>query len=193
MDLATARSVVVLGTITAVGLWLWGLQSYTRLASAGARFKRTVPVRSTGPEAVAELVRWGTAEGRTIVERGDRRLRVKLRLFEVDLALLEETAGPRLEVRADLTSLHRRYLVGVGSVVFVIAPALIIGLFAALYFFAAPSDHPGMRGQVFQILQTVHGLWPPLVFSRQYRSVRRQHLDPIPGNLKALIEVAAQG
>jgi len=188
IDTATARMVVCGGAGVGGLIWLLGLKAYGRLTSEPSRFRKRVPVRSAGPDAFAEIVRWGTAEGRQIVDKGDRRITVRIASFLVDLSLFDDVSGPALEIKADLSALKRKYALGMGLVVLVVAPLVIAGLSFFLYTYAAPSNKPGIRGQVFQIFQMIHVLWPPLAFCGQYRNLRTRLLDPLGASLSALID-----
>lgn len=185
-----AQTVVFVGAALAVGIWLLGVRSFALLHSEPGRLRRRLRVRSGGPAAMAEVVRWGTAEGRRVIERGERSVRVSAPPLEVLLSLVDGVSGPVLDIRADLAPMRRRYLLAVGILVFGAAPLVIVGLTALLLLYAVPSPNAAARAQAFQILQCVHVLWPPLLLAWQYRQVRGRLLDPLADNLQALLDLA---
>lgn len=61
-----------------------------------------------------------------------------------------------------------------GARVVVALGALVtLGLYLVLREFALPSENPGVRGQVFQMAQAVHVLWPPFLLAGLARKFRR--------------------
>ena len=58
---------------------------------------------------------------------------------------------------------------------FTLAGAVVVlALFVLLRDFALPSPNPAVRGQVFQMVQAIHVLWPPFLYVGLARSLRRQ-------------------
>jgi hypothetical protein len=56
----------------------------------------------------------------------------------------------------------------------VVVGGLVVGtLWYALREFALPSENPGVRGQVFQMVQAIHLLWPPFLFAGLSLKLRR--------------------
>jgi hypothetical protein len=70
---------------------------------------------------------------------------------------------------------------------FTLAGAVVVlGLFLLLSELALPDPNPAIRGQVFQMVQAIHVLWPPFVFVGLARMLRRQFgadLDRVAHNL----------
>lgn len=190
MDEATAKLIVMVGAVLGAVFWLIGLHAYNRIVADKPQRRTRVPVRSSGPDALAELLRWGTLEGRQVTEQSGRSVSVRDALCDLRLALVDDASGPVLEITADFAGLRRRYVRMLGILVLGVAPLVLAGLVIGLYGYAAPSPNPGHRGQVFQILQCVHVLWPPLVFGHQYRVLRRRLQESVPRNLQALIAAA---
>ncbi len=190
MEQQTAQAVVLCGGSLAVLVWLCGVRSTMRLAADSGKLRTRVPVKSADAAALAVLVHWGTQEGRQVTEQAEDRVVVAHGRARLHLVLARDTAGPTLEVSADLSVWRRRLLQASGIIVFGVAPAVLVGLGAGLYYLAAASPNSGVRWQTVQIVQCVHVLWPPFLLSSVYFRLRRQAVEIIPANLRALIAVA---
>ena len=70
-------------------------------------------------------------------------------------------------------------LLTVGRWVSALALLVIAGLYWALQTYALPSPHAAVRGQVLQMLQAIHVLWPPFLFGVLAIVLRRRLLAEI--------------
>ncbi len=70
-----------------------------------------------------------------------------------------------------------RGLLIVGAVVQVLGLIAIIVGFLLIHTLVIPDPKPAVRGQVFQMIQVVHFLWPPFLFGGLYRFRHRQVRD----------------
>ncbi|MBM4060683.1 MAG: hypothetical protein FJ265_06260 [Planctomycetes bacterium] len=50
---------------------------------------------------------------------------------------------------------------------------VVVGLYFLLHELALPNENPGVRGQVFQMVQAIHLLWPPFLLAGLSRRLRR--------------------
>ena len=76
-------------------------------------------------------------------------------------------------------------LVGGAAVLMLGLIALVVG-FLVMQTYVISSPNPAVRGQVFQMCQVVHFLWPPFLFGGLYRkkfSVVRAGFDTLVHNL----------
>jgi len=60
---------------------------------------------------------------------------------------------------------RRASLLWLARLVVVIGAAVTFGLWYALGTWALPSEHPAARGQVVQMVQAIHALWPPFLLA----------------------------
>lgn len=85
--------------------------------------------------------------------------------------VVAERAGDGARVLWQLTGDVRL----LGARLVVVAGAVwIVALYLVLRTYALPSEHGGARGQVFQMVQAVHLLWPPFVLAGVARMLRRR-------------------
>ncbi len=57
--------------------------------------------------------------------------------------------------------------------------AAIVALHYVVHEWVLPSEHPAIRGQVFQMAQAVHLLWPPFLLAGLARKLRRAAFDDV--------------
>jgi hypothetical protein len=67
----------------------------------------------------------------------------------------------------------RNWLLWLGRLFLVLGLALIGVLYLVLDRYALPSANPGVRAQVWQMVQSVHLLWPPFTFAILHAVGRR--------------------
>lgn len=60
-----------------------------------------------------------------------------------------------------------------GMIALTIGALVVPGLYLLLRTWALPSEYPGARGQVLQMTQCVHALWPPFLFAGLARGMRK--------------------
>lgn len=128
----------------------------TRLTQTLASARTGSPLQNSTIEAATEReVRWsstGTLRHRGVVSAtGDaRRTRA---VWEIQP---QESGMQRAA----------RIVVACGAVV-------TLAIYLALREFALPSEHGNVRGQVFQMVQAIHVLWPPFLLAGLARKLRR--------------------
>ncbi|CAN5748223.1 hypothetical protein BH23PLA1_BH23PLA1_30590 [soil metagenome] len=66
-----------------------------------------------------------------------------------------------------------RWLLGLGGLFQAMGLIALVGGFWAMQSYVIPAANLGVRGQVFQMMQVVHFLWPPFLFGQLYRVRRR--------------------
>lgn len=86
----------------------------------------------------------------------------------------------RLWLRGDTRRSRASWEIECGSGFVTFATALValggavtLGLYLALRTWVLPSESPAVRGQVFQMLQAIHMLWPPFLLAGIARGLRR--------------------
>ncbi|MCA8951916.1 MAG: hypothetical protein KDE27_20570, partial [Planctomycetes bacterium] len=67
---------------------------------------------------------------------------------------------------------------------------MIAVIYWVLSEFALPSEHPGARGQVFQMAQAIHVLWPPFLTAGLARVGRRKLIADLERTLRNLAFVS---
>jgi len=80
----------------------------------------------------------------------------------------------RLSVTIDSTNVLRG-----ARIALTIGLILTIAIYVALRTWALPHEHGAVRGQVFQMVQAIHGLWPPFLFAFMALFVRRKLRDDV--------------
>lgn len=64
-------------------------------------------------------------------------------------------------------------LLTIAKILLIVGLAAVVVGFALLQRFAVNSPRPAIRGQVFQMIQVIHFLWPPWLLAGLHRAMRR--------------------
>lgn len=181
MEQATAQFWLDTGVAVAGALWLsgaWFVASTRRLcaeplrgdldvasdpATVMARLTKVLadarpgsPLQSSSIEAATQReIRWSSIG--LFRHRGSVRTSGEPRRTRVEWEVQGQPGGLLLGARV---------VVALGALV-------TIGLYLVLREFVLPSESPGVRGQVFQMVQAVHVLWPPFLLAGFARRSRR--------------------
>jgi hypothetical protein len=163
MDESTASLVVVVGTAAGALLWILGLLCYRRMLRGPVELTRRTRVAGRAADQVMKGFLRAVATQFPIVERSDNRVAFRLPFALVGIRFDRDGNDVSVILAATLSRSRRLLLWIMAVLVCFLAPGTLIGLSWALLTFAAPSEQPGVRGQVFQIVQAIHVLWPPFL------------------------------
>jgi hypothetical protein len=73
----------------------------------------------------------------------------------------------KVEYRIELS--RGQGLLLAGRILLVLGLMALVGGFWLIRTYVVPNPNPGIRGQVVQMVQVVHFLWPPFLFGGLYR------------------------
>lgn len=148
--------------------------------------------------AAAVLARMGSSGMLKIVERTDHRLAFEgtglfpaLGLGRQSQVVLEFRSPRRGRTRIDYraTISRGRVLIWLGGLFLTAGLVALVGGYWAMNRYVVPSPNLGIRGQVVQMVQVVHVLWPPFLLAylhRRPRTMLRGQLDALVHNLPYL-------
>lgn len=166
MDEQTAKLVIAAGFAVGFVVWLVALNLYRRMADAPAveRLEARLPGQAPGDVVKALLAGLQPAGG---AERLARPAETMLHITQggVETRIEAQRAGGQTLVTAEVddSGLRRKMQLALALFVVLLMPAAVVGIPAALWYFAAPSAAPGVRWQCVQVVQMVHVLWPPFL------------------------------
>jgi hypothetical protein len=173
---------VVIGAVFLVGLvvWMIAVTLYRKMADAPQveRFESAVPGKTPAEaiKAVVEGARRLTAQAR--MSRPDERTLEIVQLGVTSRIVAERQGGQTVLVaEVDDSSMRRKMQIAMAILVLVVAPAAVLGVSAALWYFAAPSPAPAVRWQCVQALQMSHALWPPFLVYFLWKKQRAMVAD----------------
>ena len=190
MSEETARVIIVAGGFVGLLVWLVALSLYRRMSATGdpefleARMPGRTPAEAIS--AVIDQVKQYAAMAKFTrptptsfsIEQGG-----------VQMHFAAERAGgeTRLVAGLDDARLTRRFQWGMGLLVLLVMPAVIVGLPVALWVWAAPNAQQDVRRQTLQIVQMVHVLWPPFLVYFVWWQIRKR-MQAMASNLLVLAD-----
>ncbi|MHC4914575.1 MAG: hypothetical protein ACYTGB_03705 [Planctomycetota bacterium] len=202
----------ILWGITALGglAWLLALWGYARAAAPPAEVVTRRNVEGQPHDVADGLAKalaspaWGSAP--LLVRRERDELLVAMPAAGPSFRAVPSFSRCSVELRStgsgtdaiftvDYSDGRRRALLG-GKIMLAVGLLVLIALPALLYLFALPSENPGVRGQVIQVIHVGHLLWPPWLFYAIYRRGRRAteaFLEAAAANAGVLAEAFAAG
>jgi hypothetical protein len=183
----TASIVLYTGLAVAVVWWLIDLTLLMKDAAQAPEIKARSQLRTSDRNTAWRVLEREVAQRGHVVERNRDRLKVEFGPVLATLELQKDIGGLYLHCRLELTKLKRAFILVQSLFTLILAPAAIVIAYLLLSRLAVPSERPGVRPQVVQVVQTVHFLWPPLLVRFIGRRARRQ-AESILDNLPAVID-----
>ncbi len=182
-----AAVVVVAVAVAGVATWLAGVAAYLRMRRV-PRVATTSTVIGGVDREQAQRTLFAAALSRQwqLVERTAEGAAFRLPMALLTVSLRQRATG--VEVTTETRLADRGYRLVMAALVFVVAPAVLVGVTALVWLLAARSEDPGVRWQTLQMVQVGHALWPPFlvaVLHKRLREMATATADLLPALVEA--------
>ena len=199
MDEDTAKAIVIAGVSIGAIVWLMVLKQLIRMRKQATRVHREVTLHNLSKkQAMTALLRLLTEPNQTtpytpinsplrILERSADRVNFESHKCETMVEFRDRGSGVNVETEFDCSRIHNFYTRILTLFVVTFIPAAIYAATYIIWRYVIPNPNPGVRWQVVQICQIVHVLWPPFLFSHQYkqaRSIAEAFVDMLPTRIE---------
>lgn len=169
IDETTAKTIIGFGFGIGVLVWMWAVRLFAKMRAGDDFHTFTTQIADQSPDQVLKAIA-ATAHRATALERPDpNTLLATFMGVDVRFEALPQGSGTRLDTEVDASRYTRNFSIGMGLLVLVISPVVLVGTAALLWNYVAPSPQQAVRWQCVQICQIVHVLWPPFLIYFIYK------------------------
>ncbi len=206
MDENTAKAILLGGVAVGLMVWLLAVSHLIRMRRQSPLIRKQTTVPNVSKrQAMVTLLRLLTEPAQTtpytlthgpsrITARSTDSVTFESHKCTTTVELRDFGSGVIVETEFDCSRIQHTYTRLVSLFVLTFIPAAIYGAIYVIWRYVIPNPNPGVRWQVMQVCQIVHVLWPPFMFSYQYkqaRSIAEAFVDNLPTRIEVGGENAA--
>ena len=190
MNENTAEMIVIVGAAIGIVIWFFGLLCLLKMKAMQNRLSKTSTIDAKDKDQAIKALLQDFAGKCRIIEKSDDGVKLQTLLSIISLRFESQLSGLSIHTEVDMSKMYRVFGTIMAVLVLVIEPLVVIGVPLLLWLVVVPSQVPAIRGQVFQVVQIIHVLWPPFLVYFLTKIFRRSIITTLD-NIHILAEATS--